>query len=793
MRGFAFLVPVVAVAAVASGLSPAEASAGGTISGKVTNTHGAPLAGVTVRVSPLDTWDDPATQVTGPTGEFSLADLPAGGYTVCFLEGEATPGGPTTSGYSDMCWRDVRIPDGIRDWELTRVDVADGTTVRNINQVLPETAAIAGQVVDNAGQPVAQARVTISAPWSYGARGRAITGADGRYRVEGLYSGDYFVCVSASEVTGGSSTTGYLDSCIGGQQAMGAVGNAVPEDELEATSVHLAPGATATAPTISLAPAAQVRGTVTDAAGQPLSGVKVYAAAADVFDMTATDITDAEGHYLLSVDNDGGQGSKYHGTRLPPVGIRLHFRPPTSAHVSTYYPHVPAVGSQYAWGPPTYITPATGSPTVLDDFLPLAGSISGTVTDMDGAGVQRARVVIRHGGKLVEEKDTASDGNYAVDGLPQGDYTVCFTGWGAFGGGSTSGYLDSCFGGAPPETPEVVSLGLAEDRTDVDGQLPPGAKIAGTVRNADGEGIYGVDVSVQYADGTEAFGGRSQWDGSYEVYPVRPGAWSVCFEAASDASAPYLPTCWSDGTGAGRTPVTTTAGAVSRADITLKRRPLDLTPPVVSFTTPSTMFVSGRTIKVTPAFSDASTEPIGYQVRYRVASWNGSGFGGWVYPGSWANLGGPSVTMTGTPGRTYCFSIKAWDVVQNISAWSPERCRAVPLDDRSLTASRGWTRRTDKRAFGATLARSNTRGATLRLTGASVTRLALVVTTCPTCGKVGVYVGSRLVSTISTYSATSRRQVVRLASRIAPTRGTVTLRVAQRRTVIVDGLIVTRR
>ncbi|QSR25571.1 hypothetical protein CFH99_08045 [Nocardioides aromaticivorans] len=65
-----------------------------------------------------------------------------------------------------------------------------------------------------------------------------------------------------------------------------------------------------------------------------------------------------------------------------------------------------------------------------------------------------------------------------------------------------------------------------------------------------------------------------------------------------------------------------------------------------------------------------------------------------------------------------------------------------------------------------------------------MTRLALVVTTCPTC---------RLISTICTYSATTRRQVVRLASRITLTRGTVTLKVTQRRAVIVDGLIVTRR
>jgi hypothetical protein len=85
------------------------------------------------------------------------------------------------------------------------------------------------------------------------------------------------------------------------------------------------------------------------------------------------------------------------------------------------------------------------------------------------------------------------------------------------------------------------------------------------------------------------------------------------------------------------------------------------------------------------------------------AAWSGP-FAAHVVPSGWAATTARSRALTLARGHEYCFSVRARDRAGNLSAWSAERCTAVPLDDRDLARTTGgWTSSTASTAFAGTL------------------------------------------------------------------------------------------
>ena len=122
-----------------------------------------------------------------------------------------------------------------------------------------------------------------------------------------------------------------------------------------------------------------------------------------------------------------------------------------------------------------------------------------------------------------------------------------------------------------------------------------------------------------------------------------------------------------------------------------------------------------------------------------------------------------------------------------------ERCTARPLDDRSLVASRGWTRAASAGAYAGTVSTTRTAGATLSVGKVVMTRGWLVATRCPTCGGVEVRVAGRLLGTVSLVAPVTQRQVLVPLPGAGTTRtGALVLRSATSRSVQVDGLAVAR-
>lgn len=213
----------------------------------------------------------------------------------------------------------------------------------------------------------------------------------------------------------------------------------------------------------------------------------------------------------------------------------------------------------------------------------------------------------------------------------------------------------------------------------------------------------------------------------------------------------------------------------------------DATGPVVSMSALPAA-VLGTSVTLTYGATDVSGVA-SYDIRMRYARWSSSRYTSYVQPRAWTGTTVRSITVSPSIGYEYCFSVRARDVFGNVSGWSAERCTLRPLDDRSLVAGAGWSRLSYSSAYSRTLSRSTTAGTSLTRSGAYVRQVVLVVTTCPTCGSLDVYVGSTRIGSVGLYSSTTRTKQLRSVSATSLRSGTITLRVHTKgRPVIVDGL-----
>ena len=198
------------------------------------------------------------------------------------------------------------------------------------------------------------------------------------------------------------------------------------------------------------------------------------------------------------------------------------------------------------------------------------------------------------------------------------------------------------------------------------------------------------------------------------------------------------------------------------------------------------------TLVSNPVFSYRGTDAGGAITevtgRYRTAA-TGASFGAFVQ--RWPRLpaAGSVTAPTLAAGMTLCASFRAISTSGAASPWSAERCAARPLDDRSLTASTGWTRTSATRYYAGTVSRSATSGRTLKRTGLRMRRSWIVATTCSGCGSVDVLWNGSVVKRVSLAAATTtNRRVLPLISFASTRTGTLVLRSVSRSPVYVDAL-----
>jgi hypothetical protein len=219
---------------------------------------------------------------------------------------------------------------------------------------------------------------------------------------------------------------------------------------------------------------------------------------------------------------------------------------------------------------------------------------------------------------------------------------------------------------------------------------------------------------------------------------------------------------------------------------------VETTPPTVT-TSALPAFSLGSAVTFAYKATDASG--VGsYDVRYHRASWWDSAFQAYASPTTWVRTTSTSRTLSVSPGYEYCFSVRARDGLGNLSAWSPERCTGIPLDDRSLRHDTGnWTSTSSTAAYRGTLTRSVIGGSVLSHTGTRVKRLVLVATTCATCGYVDVIVnGTRLARVSLVSSTTTWRRMISLPLLSSAASASISLRTGGSHPVLIDGLGIRR-
>ena len=149
-------------------------------------------------------------------------------------------------------------------------------------------------------------------------------------------------------------------------------------------------------------------------------------------------------------------------------------------------------------------------------------------------------------------------------------------------------------------------------------------------------------------------------------------------------------------------------------------------------------------------------------LRFRRAP-TGSSF--YLNPTRWkTEITERKVTWTATINAdgTTCFEARARDVAGNVGAWSARRCIVRPFPATSWANSLRtgvWSNKTGvSGSFNNQYVQSSLAGSTLKSPNATFKRLGIVVTKCPSCGKVEVKVGSTSYGVFNLQSDTVQKR-----------------------------------
>jgi Carboxypeptidase regulatory-like domain len=186
LRRFVTVVALVAPLALAAPAMASDAS----LSGTVTDPHGAPVSGVAITATRSTAPYPIYGATTDANGHYTISIADSGMFLVDFIPpagshlGEIVYNGHTAGGYA-----------------VDYVTLPVGASVTGIDAQLPASGAITGTVTDQLGTPVAGTIVTARANPSTRSLGTATTDASGHYTLD-LATGVYDVEFVPPAVTG---------------------------------------------------------------------------------------------------------------------------------------------------------------------------------------------------------------------------------------------------------------------------------------------------------------------------------------------------------------------------------------------------------------------------------------------------------------------------------------------------------------------------------------------------------------------------------------------------------------
>ncbi len=242
--------------------------------------NGGPVRRAQVRITSQDIGSKSA--MTDAEGRYEFRDLPAGRFNV-----SATKAGYVTVQYGQT-----------RPFESGKsIDLSDGQMLDKADIAMPRGSAISGRLVDEFGDPVADAVVSaMRSAWSGGRRrlqptGRTATTNDlGQFRIYGLSPGDYYVNATfrAGDMMGMELA---MAAVVGGGAGAGGPVGSTPNsgyaptyfpgtaNGAEAQKIALTVGQEAQNTDFALLPVklAKITGTVISSDGKPVEGSMINA------------------------------------------------------------------------------------------------------------------------------------------------------------------------------------------------------------------------------------------------------------------------------------------------------------------------------------------------------------------------------------------------------------------------------------------------------------------------------------------------------------------------------------
>lgn len=380
---------------------------GGAITGRATQSDGRPIRWTALLAQRSDGSRNTIGELSfaGRGGYYRLTGLRPGTYRVCAA-------GFITSAYQSQSCRRLTVP------------VRVGRTIRHVDFTFAARGSLTAGVTDDVGRPLAGVDVAIVARCHsfcqklpvFRPRSTVVasstTNARGQVLLRAVRAGTYAVCAFAYDAAqdGGAPATGYADTCSGSTFDVAVVSGQRSSAEL------------------TLPVAGEVAGTVTDADGDPLSGVRVHvsnSAAADVpdgwdtpGDPTADAVTAADGTYAIRSVPAGDQtvcfdASEAVGGSAPAGYLSQCLGGAPGKHTGTA---VPIVAGQVTGGE--------------DLALTAAGGISGAVTDETGKRPRDRWLFVDvfklHTDDEIGFGEVGGRGRYRIVGLAPGSYRVCF-------------------------------------------------------------------------------------------------------------------------------------------------------------------------------------------------------------------------------------------------------------------------------------------------------------------------------------------------------------------------------
>ena len=840
------LYPTVIVVAAGQSVTgiDADLAAAGSISGQVTDAStAAPLANVCVRAWPAGTGKDGTVRPVGTTataadGTYALRWLLPGSYEVRFDAQEAC-GQPVWQAYSPLWY-----PAAVGEAGAATVQVAAESDTPGIAAAM-HGASLAGAVGDGS-KPVPGVCVRAYAhgttPATASPVGEAVTDFQGAYAMSTLPDGSYDVLFIAD------------GDCLGGihiESVPQWYQSALTQDG--ANPIAVTSGSFRYSVSGDLVYGGVLSGKVVDAgSGMPMSGACVFLYSVDGTNPDTRAWTDALGKYSLALPAGDYEvefiDCSNWPERLPQWWQGAH------DEVNATPVTVPLGGSIANVDAAMSYPRAPGAPSRLSALGGLRQvALSWSAPANPGTSPVDFYNVYRSDSTGWDLLSSQVETSYVDSGLSdQKLYSYKVTAESADGEGSPAAGQARTWElpsppalGAPITAPGQVSLSWPQPVTVVGGAPVTGYTVyRSTVSTDKGTAVASAITANSYTDASVApdvmyyyrvaatnpvgEGGASNpqqavWHPGLPTVSItsRPAQYLAShsatwgFTSTNPAGGPLVFDCALDNAPWSRctSPVTYTGVPdgfhdftvrvtdVTGKDVILGRSwTVDTVAPTVAETLAQPF--QPRTWIYARGLSQGSNSDVAsVDTRYRVASWN-AGFGPYIYPSGWQSSVKINRTpvnqwwdasLTGSLGRTYCFSTRARDLAGNLSTWSPERCTTVALDDRALKRSAGWTTGKGRGYVGETWTETTKQGASLTLSGTQVRRVAVFFRRCAGCGSVAVYVGGHYWKTVDTATKLTPGPWWSILPAHALSTATVVLKVlSSGKPVYIDGLGISR-